>query len=244
MVVRALRYTITTGGGPKKILSAWLRPQGDLIIDLKPAEGARPDANRPIIKGDIELDRSSVHASTKSAEGNLITRTTPRSNGALARAVQFTRAIKSTNRFAPIIHRRFPDISYAWPESNCETDISLGSFDSDKNTLILSVFVGNSLRPFVAARQTKDQPYLRQDIIGPYRIVLVYDFLPLPSIPHGTSHFENTIRPGECPSPEREVINEMVMNGYLEVDVINIFRRKKDEFTENYYKLSISETQY
>jgi len=238
--LKRLRYTVLVNGRPKKILSVALQSRGDLIIDFKAAEEGRSEPRTSKTDSMIELHRLSVHTSRNSPEGNQIKSTIVASDGPIY-FYHFTRAIKNTMRFAPVLHRRFPDISYNWDESTEKSDILLGGagYQSNTHTLMTSLFIGPAQRLFFDLNFSSEATnyYLRQDIIGNYRIVILYTFLPIPSIQHGISHFENTFVPGSNGDPYREFINNFVMNGYDEKQIRDIFHRKIGEMSQNHFDI-------
>jgi len=231
MPLPRLRYTIDVEGRPKKVVSVSLQQRGDLIIDLKPAESSRRSPSSAILTGSIGSDRSSIHPSPNSPEGNLITRTVP-STHEVQRTVQFTRAIKSTNQFAKVIGRLFPDISYQWPESYAEKDIKLGSFNPRISSLQMALFVGPSEREFQAGqdRYLYGDIRITQNVIGDYRIVILHKTWNLPSLDHGITSFLQTAHPKAITCVSHMQENERIMNGLDEYNAYEEFFREESLF--------------
>lgn len=230
-----IRFTIDVDGIPRKLLSV-SKQQTGLIFDHKPSSSQRPILGGSAIDGRIHYDRSTLHYSMRSSTGNLITRTSEAARG-LRRHMQFTLALKTNNNFAPLIARRFPDLSKWEQVTDGHPVVSLGAFDPSKYNLITCVYVSKDCRSL----QLFD-PHLSQGIkiveavLDIFRITILYAFYPSPSINECTSRFYRTTHPKMLTDQDEIWSNRFIMSGFDDYYVLEDFlateRRFQIEFLQ------------
>lgn len=234
----SLRYTVEVGGRALNILSVHLR-KNELHFDFKPAEYSRRTPGSDSAPERIEYERSTFHFSPTSRTGNQITRKLGTPAGE-HRQYHFTNAIKTTNAFAAVFSRRFPDLEKGWPESpGGPNDISLGDFDPRNFQLVISVFAGNADREF-----SIHDPFLAEginiseQILGKYKILILYSFYESPSIEQGTKAFFHTVRTESISDPSHKRENDFVMSGFDEYHVLEMFFILETRFMSEFSELA------
>lgn len=196
-----LRLTIDVMGKAYKLLSFAIRNNGDLGIDLKPAthEYQAPELERP--RAEIVSARLSIHQTSRDPTGNTFTfevQRTPQSGAAL-RSQNFTRAMKTFDRFAPVLFRRFPLlVDHGQPDDGKCPTFSLGEMDEKSFSLIVAMFVCRSTRTFDCP---EDDFKVAQRKFGDFNLVFLVSFLSLPALPTGTTLFRINQRRFESSSP-------------------------------------------
>src|SRR5437870_1149948 len=139
MAKSVFRLIITVKDQPRKLMTFTERNNGDLAIDVKPAPLCRPVASSVVLGPRYKSNLISIHKSLKSLTGNTFTSTRVLATGEVGRYQQFTKALKSSNQFAPVLFRRYPILSSNETEIDDGTtpSLSLGAMDEDRFSLII-----------------------------------------------------------------------------------------------------------
>jgi hypothetical protein len=237
MSKQRLRYTIEVGGQARKILSVSHQSTG-LIFDHKPAWWHRAKPGSPDVVGRVEFDRATFHHSHRSPIGNLITRTSPRS-GSLNRHTQFTLALKTNNNFAPLIARRFPNLSDWGSAPAGPNDISLGELDPVNFSLVTCLYIGNRDRIFsIHDEYLAEGVNVSEVTIADYKILLLYTFYAIQSIDFGTQRFYFTDQPKNLKDESHRKQNNFIMQGFDDYNVLEDFFRTETLFRREFSQLT------
>lgn len=209
-----VRFTITTEDGPRTLFTLNERPNGDLIVDLKPPPFFRlPGGATP---HQIARQRYSVHRSLRAPEGNAINQRTFYSDREPSAHYHFTRALKQHNGFAPLFVRRYPDLRKLTPHAP-ESDVAridLGEVEAEHFQLILGAYVSNAGRAFGETDYVNIS--VAQRPMTHFRLVVLWSFLTLPSHESGDIAHVFTQRPELVDDPQERELNELTMNGFDE----------------------------
>ncbi|CAI2449020.1 Uncharacterised protein [Serratia liquefaciens] len=174
--------TMNVNGVKKNILAFELRPSGDVIMLLRPAQAYREAGKGMVNLKPITQQRYTIHKSSQSKENiNLIKHTLGVKEEPNIHTYLATPAIKSKTGFVHIFSRRYPAMDVGQYDAKLSKKISeiyLGDFDATKSTLFFSVFVG------AAEVQVSDNKYYANThsfVIGDFRFLLVWGFMMLHS---------------------------------------------------------------
>jgi len=180
-----LRLTIRSEGDPRKVLSIAARKNGDLILVLKPLPMHRPDPCAEHATERITHEKMSIHTSPTDATGNTITKDRWLASGNKKRELYFSRAIKSNNRFAPVMVKRLSYMHPAETEIATEdaTSFSLGTVEPRFFTPFFAILVGRKDRLFSTVNAPTNINVAQQRV-GDFNLVVLSTFATIPSIPH------------------------------------------------------------
>src|ERR1700688_2796036 len=106
-------FTIDIDGTPRAIFSVQRRTSGDLTIIIKQG-GYRTGSNTYKVMSpghEVREQRISIHMSLESTDTNVIKHTQALADGTKLRTYNFSKAIKATNKFAPVFMERCRDLS-------------------------------------------------------------------------------------------------------------------------------------
>ncbi|QOG20820.1 hypothetical protein [Bradyrhizobium sp. SEMIA] len=225
--VEVLRLTIETGSTIRKLATFNLIENGDIEIDFKAALWHRDDPNSVERSTKIIAEQISIHSSRQSITGNQITRTRILEGGEKRRLVQFTKALKTNNNFAPVYYRIFPHLDNAETEidDGLQQTIHLGSIDERHFSVIAGVYVANHDRkfgPFPLRYRCKVQ----QRSLGAFNLVILYSFLSFPAAEDGTAAFPKSSRDDAIQHPE--------FDGLDEIGSLRDFENVRNHLRQNY----------
>ena len=204
------------------------RPRdGYLLINCKSAAFVGHNGNQG---PRIANHKYSVHPSLETAEGNTLTNTILLTDGTAQKWHHFTRAIKVTDRFAPLFTRRFYDLSLSEAiktKAGIET-ISLGSIQKGF-TLLLGVLASSPSREFEGEGGSFS---IIDTEFAAFRLTLIWTFLAIPSDHTGTGAHVFTERPENIEDKGDRARNQHTMDGYEEAESVENFFYTCNEFWE------------
>jgi hypothetical protein len=225
--LEVLRLTIETASTIRKLATFNLIETGDIEIDFKAAAWHREDPNSIDRSAKIIAEQLSIHRSQQSTIGNQITRTRFLEVGEPRRFVQFTKALKTNNNFAPVYYRIFPLLNN--PEAEIDDGLRqtlhLGSIDERYFSLIAGVYVANRDRDFGSV-PLRLRCKMQQRSLGDFNLVILYSFLSFPAAPDGTAAFPKSSRDDAVKHPE--------FDGLDEIGALRDFVSVRDELRQNY----------
>jgi hypothetical protein len=250
-----LRFTIQVGTVTRKLISAIVAQNGDLTLDLKPpnfsldipprppAYGAPSEAELAMIKAATEKgpvritsDTLTVHPSTRSNGGNLITKKMVLATGAGSRAQYFTKALKTYDQFAPIFFTLYGEHSHGKhivdDEGRVQT-FHLGRIDPMRSSLFAMLFIGNNGRHFRA--EPSASYTVIQKTMGSFTLVLIASFISVPLTQHTVNaNFYTTNDAADDPH-----MREMFMSGADEAGCIREFDLSAREALKRYVERTV-----
>ena len=223
------RYTAEVQGVERPILSVRQTGKGDLVLGL----WGGPFANiQPERRPRIQVQRVSVHPSPASPDGNLLKFTTELKDGRRASHHHFTRAIKTSDRFAFLLMRYCCDLSLldaAKPSENVDR-FCIGPSDPERFTLVFSVFVSSPDREFLEV--DLEDASIHSQVFGEFRLTLVWTYVSLrPSLDAWTA-FPVTIRPEDIADLGERASNERQIEGYNEQECLDHLGSQIDQQIE------------
>lgn len=226
------RLVISKDGIPRKLLSARVNRTGDLIISLRPSPrfsstpGNSPTAPRDAhLHGKRVIDqRYSIHPSRESLVINAIKQTITLEGPKYLHTRHYTRALKATNKFAPLFHKITGRLD---EKSDIHTDdgtpvTSLGSFSN--STLVFGTFVSRRERQFFTNIVDADDFSVAQAVLGEFRLVVFWSFFAMGPFSSAILRHSLTISDAECPPELRETV-DWLANGFGEAEVVTFFKR-------------------
>lgn len=174
--------TMNVNGVKKNILAFELRPSGDVIMLLRPAQTYRDAGAGMGNLKPITQQRYTIHKNSQSKENiNVIKHTLGVEGESDILTYLVTPAIKSKTGFVQIFSRRYPAMNigqYNAKLSEKISEIYLGGFDATKSTLFFSVFVGAAE---VQVPETQYYANTHSFVIGDFKFLLVWGFMMLQS---------------------------------------------------------------
>jgi hypothetical protein len=241
----ATQFTIDIDETPRAIFSIQQRTSGDLTIVIKQgAYRTGSDTYKVLSPGhEIREHRISIHMSPESDDRNAIVHTQALADGTKFRTYNFPRAIKATNKFAPVFIERCRDLSilrHVVKRADTPRE-SLGWYSPEHFQLIYGIFIGPSDRVFLTdpPRDTANIMNIMQLPIAAFRIVVVWSFLGLPS--HETSNYKafKTYPPEEIEAmlePGKKFICNEMTNGFDEEGCAIMYWLKRQELLDQYHE--------
>lgn len=214
-----MRLVVSVGPQTKELASLRLDDKGNLYISLKHAErevdltmGVRIEKDASPVIGE---QRYSVHPSLRSPDGNLIKHTLATSLGKRTSA-HFTKAIRK-GLFAPLFVRRTPQLALAKhnAEPGGSKNVSVGRYEPERFTLLYALIVGQDSAEWKVDARVQMPSFFnsKELIIGPYKVVALTTYLPLPPGDIGAlCHFQ-TFDPETHTDPERVAASRELMEG-------------------------------
>lgn len=214
--------TVDIDGAARIVWSAELSKAGDLLIFLHSTGRYLDDRNQApseLHDRTINQQRYSVHVSPSMPEMNMIKHTVE-ANGKQITTSHFTRAIKRTDRYAPLLSRLVRHTLEPTKATLATKSHSLGRYEPDRYTLYFSLFVGSADRQFLYPPEFSFR--VKTLTFGRFSLVMLYSFISMPAGKGMTSHFL-THDPGLMTDDERRSEMEMFMNGLTEPQAVGLF---------------------
>ena len=224
------RFTIDIDGKPR-LLARIGKSRGNVYLSPIPAKFYLNEINTTQVEQHI-----SIHPTPNNEELNVIKhslvvlREGKAQKENITPKFHFTKAIKKTRSFAPLISIRSKSLKsekYA-PSLRSPPTVSLGEYHPDMYTLIVSFFVFKSDRVFKHIPQADLS--VTQLVIEEYRIVVIWSFIVYPSFEWGELYFLDTSDPCQIHSEIQQKINSNIMNGANEKECFSFYRFARDIF--------------
>lgn len=221
-----VRVAIDVMGMPRRVISITERRPDDLVISAHASnrsylpEHEGNDAALPHIIN----HKVSIHPSHDSPTMiNAITdETIEEKDGAqtVLRTSHYTRALKQTDRFAPLYSRYFPDLTA--PEFSGKPNhayVSLGSYDPTKRILMLTAVASNRARAFDPSFPIPDHLNAWDHEFQQYRITLFWTFMRAASLATSAVAHHPTVKPEDKSHP-LHAVSERMAEGLDEAMVV------------------------
>lgn len=238
------KVSINVNGAEKAIFSIKLSNSGSLFIILKTASQYKYiksayEQYKSLDSIEITAEKYSIHPSRHLPEENYIHhKLYLRGQSEKIESSQYTRAIKSGERFAFLFTKRSPDLSserYVVASNSSRTH-SIGSYDPKIGVLFYSVLVACCDLKFPIIEDPDSSIRVWQRNFGDFNLIVLYSFLYITSDHTGTlSHF-GTLRPAGLESPIKEFVQEII-DGFTSSSAIGLctanFIQLADEMAES-----------
>jgi hypothetical protein len=228
----SVRLAFQVGGKLRKFVGFDHNKSGTLVIPLEPGINLGPAyAHTPpdtAISSDFLIAKQhyTVHRSSKNPRMNDIHFSQISEGGRPFDLHHWTRAIKTTKRFAPVTSQLMSSLKHGRLTDDRKSDVvNLGAFDPLRFTPIYSLFIAHKHREF--SRRRGDFKSF-QRAIGDYRIVLLWCFLNIPSHVVGVGLHAPTKDPSSLSDPKSIELNGHLMDGFSEDNCIFFFRYMRD----------------
>jgi hypothetical protein len=236
---RATFFTIDVEDAPRVLFSVQRRGSGDLTIIIKHGTHitphdtfAVPDPGFTIIE-----QRISIHLSPQSLDINALKSTTITKDGRRIIARNYTKAIKSGHRFAPLYMERCRDLTatrYILKYANAP-QVSLGRYSPKLFQLVYQIFVGSARSEF--RTYCKHDINVTQVVIGQLRIIVIWSFFGIPSDSTGNYTSFQTRTAEEIQAHEDADLRSFLTDfadGYDENTCVEAFRVYRLNILEQY----------
>jgi hypothetical protein len=210
------RFTITANAEPRTLFSVIERKDGTLILPLKREPLLRlPGLSAPLdrfatlgLLPQVKLQKYSIHPSTKSTRQiNFIHHTMQLETGQKLHSRHVTKAIKADGTFAFLFCRRCSDLTQPWflSRGGAADNVSLGVYDPEIFTLMYAVVAGSPDTAFsIEGSSPSPAINIMQRTFKKVRLVLLWNFLSLPSHPSSLTGHHSTTKPDD-PRKEDEL---------------------------------------
>lgn len=228
------RFTIDVDGQPRALVSLRASNDDDLFVIIKHAQQFRQIRKRlemqsehPLHGKEIAEQRYSVHPSRDMPDMNFIKHTLWVDGAEKDSTVHFTRALKTTGRFAHLFTCMPPHLGQARYLAKREEfkNQSLGSYLPAQYTLAYAVLVSASDRKFIPPKTKLSSFCAVHDMVaGPYRVTVLSTFLPFPSDSNSQLMHTMTLDPKAAQSDAQRQALERGMDGYDEARMLMNFR--------------------
>jgi hypothetical protein len=237
---KTIRLTINSEGIRRRLLTIQTTSDGSLLLMTATKQRGARDLglswrndgsekhNAPIMG-----DKYTVHPSPKIETENALHWKRRLAGHSEERIPQFTRAIKRRDRFAHLFSRRsqshrMPDTAIAKPTG---MSIHLGDYNSSRATLVYSVFIAHAGLRF---ERTVRDFNIRQFVVGEYRVLVLYSFLPIDAGPSQLDFPTMTFDPALAQTPEQRALFDRLMNGYTSRQVLEVARVQREKLRDEY----------
>lgn len=234
-----IRVCVSTQNHISRLFSVIERENLDLIIKIGAADLYRKaELPKGVIVNQIPTDsdlnnqdddlkiinqKYSVHCSLQSEDRiNAIVHRIKLSNNNEISTYHYTRALKQTNKYAPLYMARAPDLSIARYKVNPnERDyISISSFHTNKATLYYMVSVCNFETELIFDGEDFNVKYIN---FKNFRLAIIWSYANLPSYSTGVKTHFQTFKTDELPKSVNAVIKDN-SEGYSAFDILNAYR--------------------
>lgn len=237
----ALRITIDVAGKPRTVLSLNEKDDGTLNLYLKPAKYSRNDPLKNKITGEFLVSKYSLHMTPSDPTGNLFhltMRTSDQRPDEKIGGYQYTRAIKSYTRFAPIFYRRVPDLNSAEfsPSPAKRGSLSLGSMTPGAQTLFIGVAVGPTGRVLMRTEDPLKKVHHIQRHFSFFSLIVFWWFLDIPSHYTGSAlHPQTTKFTEDLTEAQRWSMTDLT-NGCNDVELVAYVSSFGEMLAHSYFK--------
>lgn len=197
--------TIKVNNIDKALFRFELKKSGDVLMYCKHAQFYRDSGTKPNSEEGIKQQRYSFHKSQNSADGiNFIKQTLDTTSTAEINTYIVTPVIKKKSGFVHIFSRRTPDLTPERHNANKKSKyriLDIDEYDSRSSTLFYSIFVGSSN---VQVPNKVTSANVLSFIIGDFRYLVIWAYLPIPS--HNTG---NLVHSGTIKTDTGEILGQV-----------------------------------
>lgn len=219
---------------PRALFSVLEATSGDLRVILKSGgligdKEIRPTAIVPVLQ-----DRFSIHRSLESPTGiNQIKYTFTAEGRRNEPTSHFTRAIKQTNRFAPLLAARASNLSGTpYDPAPATLQVSLGKYPAGMATMFYSIWVAARDRVF-AEPPKGARTRVIQHAFQSFRLVVMTGTVFLPANGHTVRQIAKTFAPETAVASVAEQTQELA-DGYDEPGAILVNEQRRRYLFDHY----------
>lgn len=230
-------FSASADGKERVLFSIQERASGDLTLILKHAEWDIPQqGDAPTDEDRLIEERFSVHRSPNSQTVNAIKYTKIRKDGTRGITRHYSRAIKISNQFAPLLIRRSGNMAaprYDMP--NRSKFYSLGPFTTEHAQPIYMVLVGPPFLRFSFPYMGGHNINMMQVPFTHFTIVVIWQFLFFAGAESSSALIFKTFSDSEIAAVPDEAFAMMYMShGISDAQALEVFSHMKYEITRSH----------